>query len=234
MKGLFVRVGADTTEAGGWWNGPVDSKTHDFVYAAIWEKNCRKGYETPFSYLEKPLAKFGLKVPEHLRKQNMHLDPDFRYLTYGDQGSRAKQLSKLEKGDLLVFYASLHDVHRPRSLVYAIIGIYFIDRIIPASSIPRSKWHMNAHLRYKWDPSPDDRVVYARRKGSGRLKQCLRIGSFRNRAYRVLPSLLKEWGGLHVKAGYLQRSAYLQKLKDARRFYEWFQKQDVHLIKRNN
>ena len=35
MKGLLVRVAADTTEVGGGWNGPVDSKTGEFVYVPI-------------------------------------------------------------------------------------------------------------------------------------------------------------------------------------------------------
>jgi hypothetical protein len=33
---------------------------------------------------------YGVALPAHLREQNMHLDPDFDYLTYGDQGERAK------------------------------------------------------------------------------------------------------------------------------------------------
>ena len=66
----------------------------------------------------------------------MHLDPDFDYLTYGDQGERAKQLrANLGAGDLLVFYASLTDIHA-KTLVYAIIGLYVIENIMLATGLP--------------------------------------------------------------------------------------------------
>ena len=35
MRGLLVRVAADQSSGGGHWNGPVNSKTGEFVYVAI-------------------------------------------------------------------------------------------------------------------------------------------------------------------------------------------------------
>jgi hypothetical protein len=78
-----------------------------------------------------------------------HLDPDFEYLTYGDQGQRGKRIDNLLKAeDLLAFFAALRPVDGPlRPLVYAIIGLYVVDEIVSAVSIPESRWFENAHTR---------------------------------------------------------------------------------------
>src|SRR5262249_32235014 len=106
----------------------------------------------------------------------MHLDPDFDHLTYGDQRERAKQLSaNLGGGDVLVFYASLTDVHS-RALVYAIIRLYVVDDILLATGLPLDKRHTNAHSRRIMQPCTQDIIVLARPDVSGRLERCLPIG----------------------------------------------------------
>jgi hypothetical protein len=35
MKALLVCVGADQSDGGGYWNGPVDSRSGEFVYVPI-------------------------------------------------------------------------------------------------------------------------------------------------------------------------------------------------------
>ena len=93
MNSLLVRVGADRSEGGGYWNGPVDSQTGEFAYVPIPESSdVYPGLEKPYSALSPVLARFGTTLPLHLRDRPMHLDPDFERLTYGDQGQRAKQL----------------------------------------------------------------------------------------------------------------------------------------------
>jgi len=76
--------------------------------------------------------------------------------------------------------------------------------------------------------------VRARAGVSGRLSRCLPIGTYRDRAYRVRPDLLRAWGGLSVRDGYLQRSARLPEFLDAERFHSWFTNQRVPLITANN
>ncbi len=247
MKAILVRVGADQSDGGGWFNSPVDSRTDEFVYVPIPEdpaSNLRKAI--PYEALKTPLARFGWKVPSHLAKSKMHLDPDFEHLTYGDQGGNGKRgsqiLGKLGSGDLLVFYGGLRDVHPAQRLVYALIGLYVIDSIVPAISVPRTRWHENAHTRRILDASASDVVVRAKREGSGRLDYCIQIGSYRKPAghpqkrpsYRVEPSVLKEWGGLSVADGFLQRSAQLPEFNDAERFYKWFLGKKRRLIAANN
>jgi hypothetical protein len=236
MKALLVRVAADQSEGGGYWNGPVDSATGQFVYAAIPESYpIHSGFNKPFGALSRAMAGLTTTIPSHLAALDMHLDPDFDHLTYGDQGERAKQIrAKLGPGDLLVFYAGLQPVSRSRGLVYALIGIYVIDDIVSAVSVPAAHRHENAHTRRILSPTASDIVVRARRGVSGRLKWCIPVGDFRSRAYRVWPHLLTTWGGLNVKDGYLQRSARLPEFLNAAAFYDWFQAQSVALLPRNN
>lgn len=236
MKGLLVRVAADQSDGGGFWNGPADSGTGQFVYVAIPESAAmHPGLNKPYSRLVSPLAGFGAALPSHLSAQDMHLDPDFDHLTYGDQSERAKQIRrKVGHGDLLVFYAGLRDVQPPKGLVYALIGLYVVEDVVPALTVPVARRHENAHTRRILAAGASDIVVRARREVSGRLERFIPIGDFRERAYRVWPKLLTAWGGLSVNNGYLQRSARLPEFLNADRFYDWFKAQNVGLLSRNN
>jgi hypothetical protein len=244
MRGLLVRVGADQSEGGGSWNGPVDVTSGEFAYAAIPEDYpIHANLDRPFNLLAPMLQRLNVALPQWLAPKRMHLDPDFVYLTYGDQGQRAVQISlKLARGDLLVFYAGLADIRRNRRLVYAIIGIYVIDDLILASKVPKSRRDENAHTRRILPTGSLDIVVRAQPDISGRLASCLHIGSYRSSTfkpngrpcYRVDPAILTAWGGLSNSDGYIQRSARLPEFLDAARFYSWFQGQGVALVSRNN
>jgi Nucleotide modification associated domain 3 len=191
--------------------------------------------ENPYSALVPVLSKFGVTLPVHLRAQNMHLDPDFDYLSYGDQGERANQLRrKLSQGDRIIFYSGLKDVdHGPR-LVYAIIGIFVVDDIVLATSVPESARNSNAHSRRILAEGAQDIVVLGYQNLSGRLERCLPIGEWRNDAYRVRLDILEAWGGLSVKDGYLQRSARLPEFLDPARFLDWLESERPRLIRANN
>jgi hypothetical protein len=187
VKGLLVRVGADQSEDGGAWNGPVDRTTWRFLYVPIRERDpSHPGLKTPFGLAVPWLASFGLSLPAHLSAEDMHLDPDFQYLTYGDSDSRASQiLAKVSQDDLLVFYAGLRDTSQAKThLVYTIIGLYVIDEILLVTSVPNSLWHQNAHTRRLPGTRNVQIVVRARPTVSGRLVRCIPIGNYRQRAYR--------------------------------------------------
>jgi len=235
MRSLLVRVGADQSPGGGSWNGPVDSRSNQFIYVAIPEtKPIRAGLEKPYRALIPALSEFGIALPAHLHDQNMHLDPDFDYLTYGDQGERAKQLqAKLQRGDMIVFYASLLDTQE-RRLVYAIIGIFVVAELLLATNLPSSAWSINAHSRRVLTEGAEDLIVRAKPKVSGRLQRCIPIGEFRDGAYRVRRDLLDVWGGLSVKDGYLQRSARLPEFLGTEAFSGWLRSQNPVLLQANN
>jgi hypothetical protein len=118
--------------------------------------------------------------------------------------------------------------------MYAIVGLYVVDEVVPIAEIPREQWRENAHTRrIPRSKQPDDFVVRARAGQSGKLQECVPIGEWRERAYRVRKDLLKEWGGLSVKNGYIQRSAVPPCFLDPERFHTWFKKQAVGLVASN-
>jgi hypothetical protein len=236
MNSLLIRVGADQSIGGGLWNGPVDLQSGKFVYVPIPEtRRVHEGLKKNYSSLSQALSSFGLTLPSHLQMQAMHLDPDFDYLTYGDRGERAKQIqAKISTGDLIVFYAGLRDVRGKSRLVYAIIGLFVIEKIVRAADLPTSERDINAHSRRVLSADAQDLIVRARSKVSGRLERCLPIGEWRDRAYRVRQDLLDDWGGLSVKDGYLQRSARLPQFLDPKRFLNWFDSMERALLQANN
>jgi len=242
MKAILVRIGVDHSY--GAWNAPVNPKTGEFVFVPI-PDGAKKAY-TPgnartYDEMDAPLKVFeasskisALRRPGALRSGNMHLDPDFDHLTYGDNGKRrGAGIAKLQPNDLLVFYAGLRSIVPPRKLLYALVGLIVVDEVVRATTVPIEKWHENAHTR--WTPiSENDIVVRGKRGASGRLDRCIPIGEFRENAYRVCRDIEDAWGGLTVKNGYIQRSAVPPAFLDPKRFYDWFQRQGVGLIERNN
>ncbi|WP_168708929.1 hypothetical protein [Metallibacterium scheffleri] len=236
MNALLVRVGADLSEGGGRWNGPMRSDTGEFVYVAIPEgKPVHAGYEKPYQAITPLLSSWNVVLPAHLADRHMHLDPDFAQLTYGDQGQRAVQLRQnLQRDDWVVFYAALRDVLAEGRLIYALIGLLCVDQLIDARTLPLDRRDVNAHSRRILAGNADDLVVTGQADRSGRLQRCLPIGEWRDGAYRVRRDLLGVWGGLSVKDGYLQRSARLPRFLDPPRFLSWISKQDPELLRTNN
>ena len=66
----------------------------------------------------------------------------YDHLTYGDARERAKQIqTKLGPGDLMAFYAGMRDVQPFAGLIYALIGLYLVEEIVPALTVPSARWH---------------------------------------------------------------------------------------------
>jgi hypothetical protein len=234
VRALLVRVGADGTDAGGRWNGPVDRTTGAFAYVPIPEPEpVRPGMETPFVRWGPAVERLGARVPEWLGHRVAHADPDFGRLTYGDRRERGRQIrEKLTGGDLLVFYAGLRDVGDGR-LVYALIGLLTVGTILAARDLPPARWSENAHTR-RLEIGETDIVVLGREGASGRFDRALEFAGYRAGAYRVFPELLGRWGGLGVRDGYVQRSARLPEIGDPALFLDWLAAQRVGLVARDN
>ncbi len=246
-KGMLIRVAVDSSYGG--WNAPVNPVNGDFVFIPIPENekyNFKENQNIPYNTFSKALKDFSsrnnlndgseIALPDSLLNINTHLDPDFSYLTYGDNGMRrGKKLKhEFESGDFIVFYSGLKPIQHFKSpLFYAIIGFYQIDKVIEAKDVNDKDSIINAHTRRK-NLEPSDVVIIANPKNSGRLENSILIGEFRDKAYRIKNELLESWGGLSVKDGYLQRSAVPPRFNDPQKFLEWFEKQNVNLIKRNN
>jgi hypothetical protein len=90
MRGLLVRVGIDSSDEGH-WNAPVDTRSWSFAYVPIVEtKTFRRGLGTFYDELQTCLKKLGQRLPDHLVRRPMHIDPDFKFLTYGDTDARVE------------------------------------------------------------------------------------------------------------------------------------------------
>jgi len=244
MRAYLVRVAID--QAFGGWNSPVNPATNEFVYVPIPElRAMRAELATPYSSLQPALARFAhahpnarpqfVKLPPALGAVNMHLDPDFEHLTYGDNGERrGKGLTELSRGDIVTFYGGLQPVsacaHR---LVYALVGFYRVREVTLLKSVAASQWAENAHTRCV-EHAGRDVIIRAEQGCSGRLRRCIPIGEFRNGAYRLTPQILEAWGGLSCRDGYLQRSAVPPQILEPHKFLAWFERQGAELINANN
>ena len=245
MKAYLVRIGID--QAFGGWNAPVDPTTGEFVFIPIpdsadsFHDGCCRRYSEFVPALQAFRAAHALgphadvKFKDELLAQPVHLDPDFEHLTYGDDGSRrGAGIAELEEDDLLAFYGGLKPTSKcGHRLIYALVGLYVVHEVVGVPNIPASRWNKNAHTR-KTKHWPHDIVVRAKRGVSGRLERCIPIGEFRDKAYRVSDDILKEWGDLSVKDGFIQRSAVPPSFLEPERFYEWFKRQQIPLLERNN
>jgi hypothetical protein len=244
MQAYLVRIGVD--QAYGGWNAPVNPQSNEFVYVPIPESRpMSRALETPYTSIRIALAAFEashpgvasryVTLPQRLISSNMHLDPDFDHLTYGDSGTRrGRRLTELATDDIVVFYAGLKPIAPcPHLLVYGLVGLYHVAEAVRVASVPSIRWSENAHTRCV-DREGSDVIVRAQPGSSGRLKRCIPIGEFRGLAYRVRRDILDEWGGLSCRDGYLQRSAVLPTLLDPRLFMRWFDRQCPELVNANN
>ena len=124
MKGLLVRVCIDSTC--GPWNGPIDLSTGKFVYVPIPEsKPLHSRLSRSFDEVSSSLRALGTSLTVGLAGSPAHVDPDFKFLTYGDQGARAKRIRELLGGEhagFIVFYGGFRDVNSG-TIIDAIIGL---------------------------------------------------------------------------------------------------------------
>jgi hypothetical protein len=243
MRAYLVRVGVD--QAFGGWNAPVDPRTNEFVYVPIPEISAQQpGLATPYELVRPALARFAeahsdappraVELPAELARGNMHLDPDFGALSYGDTERRGRDLANLGPGDFVAFYAGLRPVTAyAHALVYALIGLYRVGEVVRLGTVPQTRWHENAHTR-RSDHRATDVIVRADPHASGRLRKCVPIGEFREGAYRVARDVLDTCGGLSCRDGYLQRSAVPPRLLDPARFLAWLDSRRPELISSNN
>ena len=103
MKATLLRVGIDKGTDGAL--APIFDDG-SFEYIPISESDAKskedRTYGNTIGRSEKPLSTY---LPEEIENRTMHFDPEFDTFTYGDPTYKRRFLLKLERGDLLVFYA---------------------------------------------------------------------------------------------------------------------------------
>lgn len=209
MQVVLLRVGVDTGSGG--IHGPL-FKDGSFEYVPISDEFNGRGVSnqtygnTKGEHSKRPLLYY---FPERLQQKRqdtpIHYDPEFETFTYGDPTAPKRGLRKLEKGDLLVFYAGLEGWDfRCDSALYTIAYLEVEKAGLAAEFGKRElqrDFGRNFHVRHKpVFANQKDRLVLV--KGSKRsrlLKKAKRIsvlGSDKNgRPIHVLsPQMRKVFG----------------------------------------
>jgi len=244
MRGLLVRVGIDQKSGG--WNAPCRADG-SFCYVPIPtepQERFKQGFETTYDEFEQSCQVFaqgnGSVFPPRLHGVQCHLDPDFRFLSYGDSRQKARRILEFFDGshdNFIAFYASFKQIDRARPLIYAIIGLYKFQEVRLARKVPLNQRKKNAHTRladYQRDDNKDI-VIFAEKNGSGRLESLIEIGEqHNNHHYYVKGELLKKWKGISSHNGWIQRSAYLPEFCRPDLFLQWFDAHNPEFVQENN
>lgn len=87
-----------------------------------------------------------------VESQAMHVDPEFTSFTYGDPTPPKAGLRRLQKGDLLVFYAGLSGWDHERAPALYIVGYFVVEWAGRATDLPedelRQRCGGNFHVRH--------------------------------------------------------------------------------------
>ncbi len=139
MKAMLLRVGIDKGKDSGGCSAPIFDDG-SFEYIPVLESKGVNSKETrtyanTIGRKGKPLSTY---VPKSIWNLKIHYDPEFKTFTYGDPTRKRKYLLKLNKGDLLVFYAGLTPPYKNKTSLY-IIGYFLVDEVIDFNNLSKKK-----------------------------------------------------------------------------------------------
>lgn len=138
MDGLFLRVAID--KGTGKILSPI-AKDGRFEYLPIPEYRATKRekiFKMMIGDKSENVKVSGEYFPDKYLYSHPHLDPEFEKYTYGDPtGIKRKQLSKLDSGDLLIFYAGMEPYDEEKGVVdelahprLHIMGYFTVNEVI--------------------------------------------------------------------------------------------------------
>ncbi|WP_429222889.1 hypothetical protein [Methanobacterium oryzae] len=150
---MLLRIGIDKGTDG--CLAPI-FKDSSFEYIPLSETDIKstenRTYRDIIGKNGKPLSFY---LPDRVKDRKMHFDPEFNTFTYGDQGSKRNYLLKLEKSDLLVFYAGLTPFnHEILDEALYIIGYFTVENVIDFNKLRKDEiekyckiYFNNAHIK---------------------------------------------------------------------------------------
>lgn len=153
MKVMLLRIGIDKGTDG--TLAPLfDDGSFEFIPISEYDENSkeRRTYRNTIGRKGKPLSTY---VPKSIWDYTLHFDPEFDTFTYGDPTSKRNYLLKLEKGDLLVFYAGLTPYkNRVYKTALYITGYFLVDKVIDFNKCSKKEIEVfskicsnNAHIK---------------------------------------------------------------------------------------
>lgn len=126
MQVVLLRVGIDTGAESGGILGPL-YRDGSFEFIPIKDGfgiDTRTYGNTRGRHGRLFADYFPVGMRERMRRQSMHMDPEFTTFTYGDPTRPKARLRELTGGDLLVFYAGLKGYDCERAPALYIIGYF--------------------------------------------------------------------------------------------------------------
>jgi hypothetical protein len=174
MKAMLLRVAIDKGTDGAL--GPI-FEDGSFEYIPISEDpDCvTKETGTYKNTIGRNGKSFSTYLSKGIWNRILHFDPEFATFTYGDPTPKRKDLLKLEKDDLLVFYAGLtpYNNNKWKEALY-IIGYFAVDRVLDFNKLTNKEikeccklYSNNAHL--KLSRSYDNLVIIVGQKDKSKL-----------------------------------------------------------------
>jgi hypothetical protein len=234
MKGLLLRVGID--KGSGRCIAPL-FKDGSFEYIPLPEKQAtseRRVYATMKGITGRPLVDF---VPKNIWYSHPHYDPEFTTYTYGDPTKvKRNQLSQLEPGDLLVFYAGLQHIDSDESQLF-VIGYFYVEKVYDFLEITDydsafKKLSNNAHSkRYfrlkelKVEYSDNDLVIVKGKSATSKLlTKALPLGDKNDKMRKELVPIFGYTGSLKRAVGHWIEPDNFQQVK------EWLNKAENNRV----
>lgn len=226
MKAMLLRVGIDKGTDG--VLAPI-FKDGTFEYIPLSEKVAGSSEEKTFKNTMGVHGRFlSHYLPEKIHGRLLHNDPEFETNTYGEQTVKGKYLLKLEKDDLLVFYAGLtpHENTVFDEALY-IIGYFIVDDVVDFNVLEDNQVNTmkkelvnNSHIKF----NGLENLVVVKGKDSSRLMEYAVLISEKklNKIGRNYHAVSKEMEALLGISGSIQRSipprfvvgSHVENLKD--------------------
>ena len=211
MKVILLRVGIDKGTDG--CLAPI-FKDKTFEYIPLSETDYSKENRTYMDCKGRFGRSLATYLPENIKRRKIHFDPEFETFTYGDKGSKAKWLLKLDPNDLLVFYAGLKPYNHnsfPESLY--IIGYFTVLRVLKLDELNDDerieyykKCSNNAHIK-RYNDFEDTVIVIGNENKSKLLENAILISEYRlNKIGRKYHAASKQMESLIGIKGSIQRS----------------------------
>jgi hypothetical protein len=164
MQIALLRVGADSGNLG--FHAPLfEDGSFEFIpindlYNVKNSKSPideRRTYSNTKGRSGKPLLDYFPENKKNKHKDSIiHFDPEFESFTYGDPSRTKKGLTKLEKGDYLIFYSSLteYPLSKNSKTALYVIGYFEVDESRIVKNVKeyddvKKKYGKNFHVRHR-------------------------------------------------------------------------------------
>jgi len=172
MKAMLLRIGIDKGTDG--TLGPIfEDGTFEYIpMSEGFQSTENRTYRNTIGRRGCPLSTY---LPDKIIDRTIHFDPEFETFTYGDPTVKRECLLKLQKDDLLVFYAGLTPFKNDRykEALY-LIGYFTVENVVDFNQLSETEMKEcyllhanNAHV--KRIDYPEDLVIIVGSKRRSRL-----------------------------------------------------------------